>query len=46
MNITREGCIALSGLDEAEVAAIAEHEHTDDMAAAALAHYLRHQPGG
>ena len=46
MNITRDDCIALCGLDEAEVAVIGEHGHTDDMAAAALAHYLRHQPGG
>jgi hypothetical protein len=46
MNITREDCIALSGLDEAEVAAIAEHEHLDDIAAAALAQHLLHQPHG
>ena len=46
MNITREDCIALCGLDEAEVAAIGEHEHMDDVAAAALAHYLLHQEGG
>jgi hypothetical protein len=46
MNITRDDCIALCGLDEAEVADIGEHEHTDEMAAAALAHHLLHQPGG
>jgi hypothetical protein len=46
MNITREDCIALCGLDEAEVAAIAEHEHTSDVAAAALADYLLHQQDG
>ena len=46
MNITREDCIGLSGLDEAEVAAIGEHEHMSDVAAAALAHYLLHQQGG
>ena len=46
MNITREDCIALCGLDEAEVAAIGEHEHMGDVAAAALAHYLLHQQGG
>jgi hypothetical protein len=43
MNITREDCIGLCGLDEAEVAAIGEHEHMADVAAAALAHYLLHQ---
>jgi aryl-alcohol dehydrogenase-like predicted oxidoreductase len=46
MNITREDCIGLSGVDEAEVAAIAEHEHIDDMAAAALAQQLLQQPHG
>ena len=46
MNITREDCIALSGLNEAEVAAVAEHEHIDDMAAATLAQYLLQQPRG
>jgi hypothetical protein len=33
-------------LDEAEVAAIAEHEHTSEMIAAALAQYLLKEPGG
>jgi hypothetical protein len=46
MNITREDCIGLCGLDEAEVEAIGEHEHMDDVAAAALAHYLLHRQGG
>ncbi|MDJ1160005.1 hypothetical protein QNA08_17465 [Chelatococcus sp. SYSU_G07232] len=46
MNITREDCIALCGLEEDEVAAIAEHEHLPDVAAAALAQYLLTQPGG
>jgi hypothetical protein len=46
MNITREDCIALCGLDEAEVTAIGEHEHMSDVAAAALAQYLLHQEGG
>jgi hypothetical protein len=36
----------MSGLDEAEVAAIAEHEHIDDIAAAALAQCLLVQPRG
>ena len=46
MNITREDCIGLCGLDESEVAAIGEHEHMHDIAAAALASYLLHQQGG
>ena len=46
MNITLEDCIALCGLDEEEVAAIAEHEHMPEIAAAALAQYLLHEPGG
>jgi hypothetical protein len=46
MNITREDCIALCGLDEEEVAAIAEHEHMDDIGAAALAQHLMSEPGG
>jgi hypothetical protein len=40
MNITRDDCIALCGLEEDEVEAIAEHEHLPDVAAAALAQYL------
>ncbi|NBN62975.1 hypothetical protein [Pannonibacter tanglangensis] len=39
-------CIALSGLDEAEVRALAEHEHLPDIAAAALGAYLLHLPHG
>lgn len=46
MNITLQDCIALCGLEEDEVAGIAEHEHMPDIAAAALAHHLLHQPGG
>ncbi|HEX2725882.1 MAG TPA: hypothetical protein VHN20_08700 [Beijerinckiaceae bacterium] len=46
MNITREDCIGLCGLDEAEIAAIGEHEHVGDVAAAALADYLLHRDGG
>jgi hypothetical protein len=46
MNITREDCIGMSGVDEAEVAAIAEHEHIDDITAAALAQQLLQQPYG
>ncbi|HVL74199.1 MAG TPA: hypothetical protein VM434_20180 [Beijerinckiaceae bacterium] len=46
MNVTLQDCIALCGLEEDEVAAIAEHEHMPDIAAAALAHYLLRQAGG
>ena len=37
--ITLEDCIAFSGLTEAEILAIAEHEHIPEVAAAALAQY-------
>jgi hypothetical protein len=46
MNITREDIIGLSGLEEAEVAAIAEHEHLPEVVAAALANYLIHRDDG
>jgi hypothetical protein len=46
MNVTLEDCIALCGLEEDEVAAIAEHEHMPEIAAAALAQYLLGEPGG
>jgi hypothetical protein len=44
--ITLEDCIALCGLSEGEVLAIAEHEHIPEIAAAALGHYLLHQEHG
>jgi hypothetical protein len=44
--LTLEDCIAFSGLTEAEVLAIAEHEHVPEMAAAALACYLLNQRAG
>jgi hypothetical protein len=44
--ITLQDCIAMCDLDEAEVLAIAEHEHIPEIAAAALAHYLLHQEHG
>ncbi len=46
MNITLQDCIALCGLEEDEVAGIAEHEQIPEIAAAALATELLHQPGG
>ena len=44
--ISLEDCIALCGLDEAEVEAICEHEHIPEIAAAAMAQYLLNQPHG
>jgi hypothetical protein len=44
--ITLQDCIAMCDLDEAEVLAIAEHEHIPEIAATALAHYLLHQEHG
>jgi hypothetical protein len=44
--ITLEDCIALCGLSEEEVLAIAEHEHIPEIAAAALGDYLLHQAHG
>ena len=38
--ITLQDCIAICGLDEAEVLAIAEHEHVPEIAACALAQHL------
>ncbi len=39
-------CIAMCGLHEDEVLAIAEHEHLPEIAAAALAQYLLQQDQG
>ena len=44
--ITLEDCVALCGLTEEELLAIAEHEHMPEIAAAALAAYLTHQEHG
>ena len=41
-----EDCIALSGLTEDEVLAIAEHEHIPEIAAAELGNYLIRSPDG
>jgi hypothetical protein len=38
--IAREDIIAMCGLTEDEIAAIAEHEHVPDVVAAALGRYL------
>ena len=44
--ISLEDCIGMCGLDADEVAAIGEHEHLPNIAAAALAAYLLKQAGG
>jgi hypothetical protein len=44
--IRLEDCIALSGLTEAQVFAIAEHEHLPEIATTALAQYLSKQEHG
>ena len=44
--ISLEDCIALCGLSEKEVRALAEHEKIEDIQAAALAQCLLGQPDG
>jgi len=44
--LTLQDCIALSGLTEEEVDAIAEHEHVPEVVAAEIASYLVHAPDG
>jgi hypothetical protein len=44
--ISLEDCIALSGLTELEIRAVAEHEQIEDIHAAALAQCLLGQPEG
>lgn len=44
--LTLEDCIGLSGLDEEEILAIAEHEHIPEMAALEMGNYLCHTPAG
>jgi type III secretory pathway component EscU len=44
--ISLEDCVALSGLSEEQVLAIAEHEHLPEIAAAVLAQYLLKQEHG
>jgi hypothetical protein len=44
--ISFEDCIAFCGLTEAEISAIAEHEHVPEVAAAILGQYLLHQNHG
>ncbi len=44
--ISLEDCVALCGLEAEEVAAISEHEHVPEMAAAGLARHLLNSSGG
>ncbi|MFZ5790856.1 MAG: hypothetical protein ACOY3L_09175 [Pseudomonadota bacterium] len=44
--LTWEDCVALCELTEAEIAAIAEHEHIPMLVAAELGNYLVHTPSG
>ena len=44
--ISMKDCIALCGLNEQEVMAIAEHEHVPEIAAAAMGRYLLESPAG
>jgi len=44
--ISIEDCVAMSGLDPEEVAAVMEHEHVPEIEAAAIACDLLQQIGG
>lgn len=44
--LSLEDCIALSGLTEDEVVAIAQHEHIPEIAAVELGNYLSHSADG
>ena len=44
--ISMADCIALCGLTEEEVLAIAEHEHIPEIAAASMGSYLLQKAGG
>jgi hypothetical protein len=44
--LTIQDCIALCGLSEAEVDALAEHEHLPEIVAVELGNYLIHRPDG
>jgi hypothetical protein len=44
--LTWEDCLALCELTEDEIAAIAEHEHLTQMAAAEFGNYVVHSPKG
>ena len=44
--ISLEDCIALSGLTEEEILAIAEHEHVPEQVACSIANYLANADHG
>ena len=44
--LSLEDCIALSGLSEEEILAIAQHEHIPEIAAAELGNYLSRSEDG
>ena len=44
--ISLEDCIAMSGLEEEEILAIAEHEHVSEAVACGIAQYLSKTPAG
>lgn len=44
--LTFEDCLGLCELTEAEIDAIAQHEHITEMAALELGNYLVQSPGG
>jgi hypothetical protein len=44
--ISYEDCIALCGLSQEEIQAIAEHEHVPEIVAASMAQYLLNQSRG
>jgi hypothetical protein len=44
--LSLEDCIALSGLTEEEILAIAQHEHIPEIAAAELGNYLSRSEDG
>jgi hypothetical protein len=46
MVLTLKDCIDLCDLTEAEVDAIAEHEHVPEMLAAEMGYYIVHSPDG
>ena len=44
--LTRDDCLAMCDLTEAEIKAIAQHEHVPLLLAAEMGQYLIHLPGG
>ncbi len=44
--LTYEDCVGLTGLEEEEIEAIAQHEHIPEIVAAEMGCCLAHEPGG